>query len=113
MSSTLQTLEKGQHVHNHGGWVPTIPKEFLWVDMKRSHPNDVLMIKVGAFYEMFHEDADILHDEFDCLYMKGEVAHNGFPASCLDKFKGGLESKGYTVRTVVCPMRSVSNQCSI
>lgn len=39
----------------------------------------VLFFKMGKFYELFHMDADIGVRELDLIYMKGDVAHAGFP----------------------------------
>eukprot|EP00499_Haloplacidia_sp_CaronLabIsolate_P005493 CAMPEP_0196784858 /NCGR_PEP_ID=MMETSP1104-20130614/17981_1 /TAXON_ID=33652 /ORGANISM="Cafeteria sp., Strain Caron Lab Isolate" /LENGTH=63 /DNA_ID=CAMNT_0042155149 /DNA_START=1 /DNA_END=188 /DNA_ORIENTATION=+ len=60
----------------------------------------VLFFKVGKFYELFHMDADVGVRELDCLYMKGDKAHAGFPEIAYGKFSEQLVAKGYRVARV-------------
>lgn len=69
-----------------------------WVESKRLRPTSVHLIKIGGFYEAFHQDADVIVDEFEnCLYMFGRTAHTGFPASCIQRFVTELTDKDYEV----------------
>ena len=38
-----------------------------------------ISFKVGKFYELYNMDADTGVRELDLVYMKGELAHCGFP----------------------------------
>ena len=68
-----------------------------WITSKRLYPTSVHLIKIGGFYEAFHQDADVLVNETNCIYMFGRTAHTGFPASCIERFVGELTGKGYEV----------------
>ena len=49
--------------------------------------------KIGKFYELFHSDADIFTELTEAPYMKGLVAHTGFPANRVDDFVEKLQAK--------------------
>ncbi|CAM9479643.1 unnamed protein product, partial [Discosporangium mesarthrocarpum] len=71
-----------------------------WWEFKRENMDTVLFFKVGKFYELFHQDADVGMQELDLIYMKGEKAHSGFPEISYGKFADILVSKGYRVARV-------------
>ena len=37
------------------------PAQQQYIDMKKQHPDCVLLFRLGDFYELFHEDAHIAH----------------------------------------------------
>ena len=37
------------------------PAQQQYADMKKQHPDCVLLFRLGDFYEVFHEDAQIAH----------------------------------------------------
>lgn len=59
-----------------------------------------LVVQVGKFYELFHQDADVGMQELDLIYMKGEKAHSGFPEISYGKFADLLVSKGFRVARI-------------
>ncbi|CAN0511775.1 unnamed protein product, partial [Scytosiphon promiscuus] len=71
-----------------------------WWLFKSENMDTVLFFKVGKFYELFHQDADVGMQELDLIYMKGEKAHSGFPEISYGKFADSLVSKGYRVARV-------------
>eukprot|EP00804_Cyclotella_cryptica_P002275 CCRYP_004013-RC/>CCRYP_004013-RC protein AED:0.05 eAED:0.05 QI:159/1/1/1/1/0.85/7/1379/1047 len=76
------------------------PAQKQWWEIKASHADCVLLFKTGKFYEMFHDDADVAAKELGMAYMKGVVAHAGFPEAAYDKFLGMLVERGYRVARV-------------
>lgn len=56
--------------------------------------------RAGKFYEMFHMDADIGVQVCDLSYMKGHVAHAGFPEISYATMAEKLVSAGYKVARV-------------
>ena len=87
---------RGNHLHNLQDiteWADTFRK-VKWMDIKEQS-DTIVFVKIGRFYEAFHEDADILNEVFDTPYMKGIVAHTGFPVCVLDKYITGLREAGY------------------
>lgn len=105
-------LEKGQHLHNCANWFHLYNnfdvrrtlmhrKISLWHETKQTNPNDdIILMKVGAFIEVFNKDADVFHTEFEFPYMKGGIAWTGFPYSCLNDYITKLSEKGYTYDVV-------------
>ena len=122
-------LNAGEHVHDHTDWMihprdkynhlpsdsnydPTslyIPPGYLkdctngmkqWWSVKQTAFDCVLLMKVGKFYETYHMDADIMVKELDLVYMKGEMAHAGFPEAAYSKFSNQLVNAGYRVARV-------------
>lgn len=92
----MKLFARGNHMHNLQPlteWADTYKKK-EWMKIKEES-NSIVFVKIGIFYEAFHEDADILNEVFDAPYMKGPVAHNGFPVSVLDSYISGLRKAGY------------------
>jgi DNA mismatch repair protein MSH6 len=52
-------------------------------------------LQVGKFYETYHMDADVLVKELDLVYMKGDIAHAGFPEIAYGKMSNGLVERGF------------------
>ena len=71
-----------------------------WWDLKKQYFDTVLLFKTGKFYEMFHMDADAGVDVCQLLYMKGHVAHAGFPESAYGVMADKLVRAGYKVARV-------------
>lgn len=59
-----------------------------------------LLLQVGKFYETYHMDSDVLVKEMDAVYMKGTMAHAGFPERSYAKFCEALVSRGYRVARI-------------
>ena len=122
-------LNAGEHTHDHTEWMvhprdryghavsdpdydPTslqVPPGYLkgctngmkqWWGYKQVLYDCIVLLKVGKFYESYHMDADILVKELDLVYMKGEMAHAGFPEAAYSKFSNMLVNKGYRVARV-------------
>ena len=103
--TNLPTLPFGRHLHNtcpdqsHHQWkIRNTWNTFTayWHWLKEQDQGRLVLVKIGAFYEAFHQDADILHVHKECLYMKGHIAHTGFPITVWDKYKQMLDDKGFT-----------------
>lgn len=65
-----------------------VPKSFLdaqtpavrqWWEMKAANFGTVLFFKMGKFYELYHMDAVLIAKEAQIQFMKGNIAHAGFP----------------------------------
>ena len=126
---TVAILNAGEHTHDHTDWLvhpkdkyghspsdpsydPTslqVPASYVkgctngmkqWWGVKQTIYDCVLLMKVGKFYETYHMDADIMVKELDLVYMKGEMAHAGFPEAAYSKFSNMLVDKGYRVARV-------------
>lgn len=76
------------------------PAQRQWWDIKSQYANCVLLFKTGKFYEMFHDDADIADQVCEMVYMKGVLAHAGFPEGGLTTFMPKLLKAGYKVARV-------------
>ncbi len=50
---------------------------------------------MGKFYEFYHMDADIIIKELGLIYMKGEIAHCGFPEGAYSMYAQKMVEKGY------------------
>lgn len=71
-----------------------------WWHVKSTHADSVLFFKIGRFYELYHDDADVGVREAGLVYMKGEQAHAGFPEPAYGKYAEVLLAKGYKVARV-------------
>lgn len=71
-----------------------------WWDLKAQYFDTVLLFKTGKFYEMFHMDADIGVSVLGLIYMKGHVAHSGFPEISYGTMADRLVRAGYKVARV-------------
>ena len=76
------------------------PAMRIWWGFKEDFFDCVLFFKVGKFYELYHMDADVGVSHLKMLYMKGDVAHAGFPEISYGKFSEILVSLGYRVARV-------------
>ena len=71
-----------------------------WWVFKTNHFDTVLFFKMGKFYELFHMDAVIAVNELQIAYMKGELAHAGFPEKAYKRYADVLIQKGYKVARI-------------
>ena len=75
-------------------------------DIKDSHPDCVLLFRMGDFYETFQEDAEIASEVLGITLTKrangaaSSVPLAGFPYHALDQYAYKLLNKGY--RVAVC-----------
>ena len=86
-----------------------IPESFLreqspgqrqWWELKAQYFDVILFFKMGKFYELFHMDADVGVAELNIIYMKGDVAHAGFPEVAYGRYAATLVEKGYKVARI-------------
>jgi len=86
-----------------------VPSEFLkkqsqaqqqWWAIKSDHFDTILFFKMGKFYELYHQDAVIICELTNIMYMRGESAHAGFPEKAYQRFADVLIEKGYQVARV-------------
>ena len=71
-----------------------------WWHLKAQYYDTVLLFKTGKFYELFHMDADAGVQACNLLYMKGHVAHAGFPEISYGPMADQLVRAGYKVARV-------------
>lgn len=76
------------------------PAQRQWWQLKSDHFDVVLFFKMGKFYELFHMDADIGVSELNLVYMKGDVAHSGFPEVAYGRYATTLVERGYKVARI-------------
>ena len=76
------------------------PGQKQWWELKSKHFDVVLFFKMGKFYELFHMDADIGVAELNIIYMRGDVAHAGFPEIAYGRYAATLVEKGYKVARI-------------
>lgn len=65
-----------------------------WFRFKAEDKMRVVLVKIGAFYEVFHHDAILFRDTFGFPLMPSTRAHTGFPQKSLEEFTKGMEVKG-------------------
>lgn len=71
-----------------------------WWNVKSQYFDTVLLFKTGKFYEMFHMDCDIGVQVCGLQYMKGHIAHCGFPEISYGPMADKLVRAGYKVARV-------------
>ena len=76
------------------------PAQRQWWVLKADYFDVILFFKMGKFYELFHMDADVAVAELNIVYMKGEVAHAGFPEVAYGRYASTLVEKGYKVARI-------------
>ena len=95
----------GNHMHNFvlgnnmEEWQHSKRQE--WVEAKTRNPNTIVLVQIGRFYEMFHQDADTMHTALNTVYMPGYIAHTGYPISCHDRLINQLREKGHNSVTII------------
>ena len=76
------------------------PASQQWWEIKAQYADTLLLFKTGKFYEIFHMDADVAVQVLNFSYMKGAVAHAGFPEIGYGNFCERLVKAGYKVARV-------------
>ncbi|BBB93098.1 MAG TPA: DNA mismatch repair protein MutS [Methylomusa anaerophila] len=72
-------------------------------DIKSKHPNEILFFRLGDFYEMFFEDAELAARELEITLTSREGGHNirvpmcGVPYHAVESYITKLINKGYKV----------------
>jgi DNA mismatch repair protein MSH6 len=79
---------------------PLSPGVQQWWEMKAQYYDTVLLFKTGKFYEIFNEDCDIAVSVLGLQYMKGHIAHCGFPEISYGPMADKLARAGYKVARV-------------
>uniref|UniRef100_A0A0N4ZMM9 DNA mismatch repair protein n=1 Tax=Parastrongyloides trichosuri TaxID=131310 RepID=A0A0N4ZMM9_PARTI len=86
-----------------------VPPDFLkeqtpghkqWWTIKSKNFDTVLLFKIGKFYELYHMDAIIGHEQLGLIYMRGSYAHSGFPELSYGRYADQLISLGYKVARI-------------
>jgi len=79
------------------------PVRQQYLNTKRQHPNEILLFRLGDFYETFDEDAEIVSRELDIVLTSRPVGGGvrvplaGIPYHALDNYLIKLVEKGYHV----------------
>jgi DNA mismatch repair protein MutS len=79
------------------------PVRQQYLDTKRQHPNEILLFRLGDFYETFDEDAETVSCELDIVLTSRPVGGGvrvplaGIPYHALDNYLVKLVEKGYHV----------------
>eukprot|EP01103_Thecamoeba_quadrilineata_P009526 TRINITY_DN1929_c0_g1_i2.p1 TRINITY_DN1929_c0_g1~~TRINITY_DN1929_c0_g1_i2.p1 ORF type:complete len:902 (+),score=157.60 TRINITY_DN1929_c0_g1_i2:326-2707(+) len=72
----------------------------FWM-IKQQHYDTIVFFKKGKFYEMFEQDADIAHREFDLKVTdRVNMRMAGFPESAYENMASLFLSKGYKITRV-------------
>jgi DNA mismatch repair protein MutS len=75
-------------------------------EVKRQHPQDLLMFRLGDFYELFFEDAELAARELEITLTSREAGNSkrvpmcGVPYHAVDGYLTRLVAKGY--RVAIC-----------
>jgi DNA mismatch repair protein MutS len=79
------------------------PSRQQYLDIKRQHPNEILLFRLGDFYETFDEDAEITARELDIVLTSRPVGKGvrvplaGIPYHAVDNYLARFIEKGYHV----------------
>jgi len=74
-----------------------------YLDIKRDHPNAIVLFRLGDFYETFDEDAEITARELDIVLTSRPIGNGvrvplaGIPYHAVDNYLARLIEKGYHV----------------
>lgn len=77
-----------------------------WAQAKRDYPDALILFRVGDFYEMFGEDAEVGARELQLTLTsrqmgnKGRIAMCGVPHHAIDRYLKTLIQKGH--RAAIC-----------
>ncbi len=89
----------------------TTPVRRQYLGVKRQHPDDILLFRMGDFYETFDDDARLISRELEIAltsreFGKGQrVPLAGIPYHALDSYLARLIKKGYKV--AICEQTSI------
>lgn len=96
--STLFVPRKNGKVTEDGHSTPMLQQ--YW-EIKEDHFNEIILFKVGKFYELFYIDAAIAQQICNLKWMGHDSrAHVGFPETSLQHHANMLIKEGYTVCVV-------------
>mmetsp|Transcript_2807 Transcript_2807/g.6532 ORF Transcript_2807/g.6532 Transcript_2807/m.6532 type:complete len:1165 (-) Transcript_2807:166-3660(-) len=76
------------------------PAERQYWQFKCQNMDFILFFKMGKFYELFDDDADVGARELGFNYMGGKRRHTGFPEKAFDRYAADLVRLGYKVARV-------------
>jgi len=82
------------------------PVRTQYLQVKRQHPDAILFFRMGDFYEMFDDDAEIVARELEIALTRRDWGRGekspmaGVPHHSIDGYVARLVSKGY--RVAVC-----------
>lgn len=79
---------------------PVPPAVQQWWELKAQYFDTILLFKTGKFYEIFQNDCDIAVQVCGLQYMKGHIAHCGFPEISYGPMADKLVRAGYKVARV-------------
>jgi DNA mismatch repair protein MutS len=85
---------------------PTPPLRKQYLDIKRRHPDAVLLFRIGDFYEAFDDDARLIARELDIVLTSKPMGRNvrvplaGVPHHSLERHLATLISRGH--RVAIC-----------
>jgi DNA mismatch repair protein MutS len=89
---------------------PPLRKQYL--DIKRRHPDAILLFRIGDFYEAFDDDARLLARELDIVLTSKPMGRNvrvplaGVPHHSLERHLATLISRGH--RVAICEQLTAS-----
>jgi len=89
----------------------TTPARQQYLDIKSDYPNEILLFRMGDFYETFDDDAKILSRELDIALTSREMGKGnkiplaGIPFHSLNTYIPKLVTKGYKI--AICEQTSV------
>ncbi len=98
----FEDLEKEKNVHS--------PVRSQYLNIKRQNPDAILFFRMGDFYEMFDEDAEIVARELEIALTRRDFGRGekspmaGIPHHAADGYIARLVSKGY--RVAICEQTS-------
>ncbi len=107
-----QSTPSAQHDHQsiHDAHDAHSPVRQQYLSVKRQHPDAVLFFRLGDFYEMFDEDAELVARELDLTLTRRDWGRGektpmaGVPYHAADGYVARLIAKGY--RVAVCEQMS-------
>ena len=76
------------------------PAEGQYWRMKKDNMDTIFFFKMGKFYELFDDDADVGARELQLNYMSGKRRHTGFPEAAFEKYGAQLVQRGFKVARV-------------
>src|SRR5713101_5104609 len=86
------------------------PVRTQYLQIKRQHPDAILFFRMGDFYEMFDDDAEIVARELEIALTRRDFGRGekspmaGIPHQAVDGYLARLVAKGY--RVAVCEQTS-------
>ncbi|CDW72387.1 dna mismatch repair protein msh6 [Stylonychia lemnae] len=93
-------------------WQSLTPTQKQYWEIKQKNFDKIVFFKLGKFYEIFDNDAEICHRLLDLNYMTNQrkQLHVGFPEKCKDQYAEVLTQHGHTVIVVEQTIQSSSEK---